>query len=149
MKLKITNEQAKRLNLINEQVDDIIKFEELCKKQIEEVYKFFVKITNMYVIDLIEQGADNTLKTYYDAIDKIDTVLYNQSTRLSNIIDKLDNEDERYSLQDRVDSAYYPILKKVNGLHELIDSLRKVSELSEYKEDGLLDIFKDVKSMNI
>lgn len=149
MKLKITNEQAKRLNLISEQVDDIIKFEEICKKQIEEVNKFFVMITNMYVFDLISQSADNTLRTYYNELDKIDTVLYNQSTRLSSIIDGMENEDERYNLQDRVDSAYFPILKKINALHSLIDELKKVSELSEYKEDGILDIFKDVKSMNI
>jgi len=149
MKLKITNEQAKRLSLINEQLDDIIKFEDLCKKQMEEVNKIFVQITNMYVIELIEQGGDNTLKNYYNTLDKIDTTLYNQSNRLSNTISTMEDEDEMDRLQDRVDSAYFPILKKVNALHKLIDSLRAVSDLSDSGEDSMLDIFKDIKSMNI
>ena len=141
MKIKITEEQAKRLKLIKENADPLTYFEQHCVKLIAEINKVYGKVININVAEIL--SGEVSISELSKHLDKIEDSLRVYEKKAYAYIETLPEED----LDVRIDDAYYKVNQKLTPLQLMVMDLERFQNSSE--EHKLTEPFKDVKPMDI
>lgn len=124
----ITEDQAKRLNLINEDVNPLTVLERISNVRTPEMDSLYVKLSKITIEALIKNSLDvPNLQRYID--HKIETELDNA---YSNAYDYSSSSSD--DLTERIDLAYYPLKRKINAIQLILGGLEKFqSSMSDGK----------------
>jgi len=141
MKVRITETQAKRLNLINEDTDMVSQFEQYCKVKVQEVNNIYVKVSNLTIIDIFENSVN--FGELYNYVNNIENKLLEAEKRTYDYINNLPDND----LDIRIDNAYSSVGDKLTSIQLIIMELEKLQNLNS--EHKLKDSFNDVKPIDI
>jgi hypothetical protein len=143
MKIKITEKQAKRLNLLKESDEDAISVLHRYTIKAEQILtKIFNDLTNLSVLEI-----QNT------NFDKIASVI-SEIEKKSRLLDKYANdyinsqpEDNNWELESRLTDASYEFNKKLTIIEDLN---YKLSNLQEYMlENDIMSKFPPLDITNI
>lgn len=138
MKLRITEEQASRLKLINEDVNLVAKFEEFCNAKVKEINTLYVRIISLSVAEVISNEID---------LNALEKHLYRLETSLLNVERKTSSSVADESLKEKIDVAYNKADRKLSLLQLVLLDLEKLQESAN--EHRVTDYFGDVKPMDI
>jgi hypothetical protein len=141
MKVRITESQAKRLNLINEDTDMVSQFEQYCKVKVQELNNIYTKISNLSIIDIFENSVN--FGELYNYVSNIENKLLEAEKRTYDYINNLPDND----LDTRIDNAYSSVGDKLTSIQLIIMELEKLQNLNT--EHKLKDSFNDVKPIDI
>lgn len=141
MKIKITEGQATRLKLINEDVNMVAKFEEFCNAKIQEINNLFVSVSNISVIEII--GNEIGLSKIYKRLNIIENKVMLAERETYASIDEASEEN----LDLRIDRAYDSVTAKLSSLQLIVMELEKLQELSN--EHNLKKSFDDIKPIDV
>ena len=142
MKIKITEDQAKRLNLINEDVNPLTQYEAFCKQMIEKVNKVYLHVTAISIAEILNNQVN--MEEINSQLDKIESEVYNGSRRAYQYIANLPEDTD---LDIRIDNANSLVMDKLTPLQLITMDLEKI-QLSIEQHD-ITGPFKDVKPMDI
>lgn len=140
-KIKITEDQAIRLKILNEDANPLVKYELYCRKRAEEVDRCFVKVININIAEILHNEV-NIREIYKYLSDIEDQVLSVEKQAYSHIA-HMDGED----LDLVIDNATDLVTDKITSLQLIISDLEKIQELNE--EHKLLKQFANVKPIDI
>jgi len=141
MKIKITEEQAKRFKLINEDTNPLSQFEHFCTVKVQDVNKLYSKVISLTIIELL--NGEINLKDISNVLDKIEGDIHNGNKRAYNYINSLPDED----LDIRIDRASDSVMRKLNVLQLMVMDLEKFQFSGQ--QHSITRLFKDVKPMDI
>jgi len=142
MKIKITEGQANRLKLINEDVSVIAKFEEFCNAKVKELNALYINIGMISIVEILNNEI--SLAKISKRLDAIDSALMDGDRRAYSVITDA-NEGE--NLDIRIDNAHHLVSQKLRPLQMIVLDLEKLQELSN--EHELNKPFSDVKPIDI
>ena len=114
MKIKISEAQAKRLKLVNENVDIIGQFEHLCQTTIQEVNKIYLKVINIAVSDILDGQVK--IQDIYQYVDRIENKILDADKKAYAYIAQLPEAD----LDLRIDNAASSVTDKITALQLII-----------------------------
>jgi len=143
MKIKITEYQAKRLKL-NENIDPVSIFENLCKIKTDKLNKMYVKVSNITVIDILTKEVD--VVQISDWLTALENELYNKNSAAYKYIEQFP-EDELSDFDVRIMNAQNKIDDKINSLYLIINALEKLSDLVD--ENDITKAYIDTKTIDI
>lgn len=143
-KIKITEDQAKRLKLINENTEPVIKFETFCEKLNAEIDKLYLNVTNLSVSDILSNNPN--INTLQGILNNYDDYLYSNKMKAQNFINSLP-EDQLHSLDLRIDNVNSKVSNKISSLSIILSDLEKLQTANETHD--LSGQFKNVKPMDI
>lgn len=141
MKIKITENQAKRLKLISEDSNPLSQFEHFCAVKVQEVNKLYGKIINITIAEIAQNEV--SMKAINGVLDKIDQEIHVGNKRTYDYINNLPDED----LDLRIDRASSSVMDKLTPLQLISMDLEKLQEAIQ--ERNLLAPFKDLKPLDI
>lgn len=141
MKIKISEGQANRLNLLKEELNPLTKFEHYCKVKSEELNKLYAKVSNIIIIEVL--NGEVNIREIIDILDGIESSLYNGNTAAYKYIEQLPENE----LDVRIDDAQYYIDHKINSIQLILDSLERLSDSVD--ELKITQPFDDVKPIDI
>lgn len=141
MKIKITEDQAKRLNLINEDVNPLTQFEAYCKDKAQVINNLYLKVTAISINEILH-GQIN-MEEINNQLDLIEDSVRNGTKRAYQYIQNLPETD----LDIRIDNAEDIVLNKLHALQLITMDLEKLQLSTE--QHNTLTPFKDVKPMDI
>ena len=141
MKIKITEDQAKRLKLISENANPLSQFELFCKSKIQEINKLYVNVTNLSVAEIINNDIE--MASISGTLDKIESDLHVSNNRAYQYINTLPESD----LDVRIDRAYDSVKDKLNSLQIIVMDLERL-QLSSL-DHSLTASFEDTKPKDI
>jgi hypothetical protein len=141
MKIKITEIQAKRLNLISEDIDQVLSFEQFCKTKLAEVNKWYVKIAGISIEEILHNEVN--MEKINDYLNKIESDIRTENRKAYNYINNLPEDD----LDIRIDRAEDTVLGKLTSLQLITMDLEKL-QLS-LESNKIKDMFKDVQPIDI
>lgn len=141
MKIKITEEQAKRFKLISEDTNPLSQFEQFCATKVQDVNKLYSKVISTSVNEIL--NGEVNLKDINNILDKIEGDVHTGYKRSYNYINSLPDED----LDVRIDRASDSVMSKLTVLQLLVMDLEKL-QLSG-QQHSITRLFKDVKPMDI
>jgi len=145
MRIKITEEQAKRLNILTEDSYPIVNLEQFVKLKMDIVDAFFSKLINLSISDVLND--DGKLQVIKDRVEIMDKALSDHYVRAVRYIENLPDNPEDEELLTRCEDAKHEISNKLQTLIDLISSLEKLSE--ESKNQEYFKFFKDSGPMEI
>jgi seryl-tRNA synthetase len=137
MKIKITEEQANRLSLLNNN-NPIVNVERFSKIKTEIVNRLFSEVLNLTIgeslsgfdkLELIQEKCDNISND----LSKLKRIADDYINSLGDS-DSLEHTPESEALELRLDEAQYKLYNKLNTLDNLIHALVKVGKISKNKE---------------
>ncbi len=142
MKIKITESQAKRLNLLKEDMTPLAKFEDYCKNKSKELDKLYLYVVNYSILDILDEKIDiNKINTEVEAIDK-------SLVQFSNLTyDYYKKLPEDQTIGDRIDNAYDNLNNKLSTLTNILVPLEMIQ--NENKQHRISNSFSDVKPLDI
>jgi hypothetical protein len=140
-KIKITESQAKRLKLINENADELARFEHFCKIKVDEINKVYTKVTNISVAEILNHEVN--MVEINNILEKIDNELYIGNKKAYESINNLPESD----LDVRIDKAYDKVHNKLTPLQIIVLDLEKLQLAAE--QHDLTGPFNDVKPIDI
>lgn len=141
MKIKITEEQAKRLKLINEDINPLTQFEGFCKVKIQEVDKLYLQITSLSIYEILHNQF--SMSELNKKIELIEEEVGRGNRRAYQYIHNLPDED----LDIRIDRATEAVNDKLTALQLITMDLEKLQLSTE--QHNIMAPFKDVKPMDI
>ena len=141
-KIKITEEQAKRLKLIDEGIDPLTQFEEFAKARVNEINLLYGKVINLTTAEVINHEIDMT--EIWKHLSNIGTALHAKNKIAYNFIVNSPESDE---LDARIDIAYDSVSNKLTALELIVTNLETLQD--EAEEHKLSSVFQDVKPMEI
>lgn len=144
MKIKITESQATRLKLINEDVNPLTSFELYCKIKVRYVNEQFLKVQNLTVSEIL--SGDINLEALSTILNDLESELSFKANRTTDYINNLD--DGTYDELDvRIDNAQRLVSNKLDALSIIVLTLEK---LQESNDDNILSKqFSDVAQLDI
>jgi hypothetical protein len=141
MKIRITENQAKRLNLIKEDVNPLIKFEEYCKIKVKEINSLYNNMMMVSIGNIVNNEIDTgKLK---NRLDEMESEMNDMNKRAYDYINNLPDGD----LDLRIDRATDMVSNKLTSLQLIVMDLEKLQELIE--EHNLTNSFSDIKPIDI
>lgn len=141
MKLKISEEQARRLKLINENTNPLTQFEQHCTKLIAEINKVYSKVININVIEILNNEV--SISDISKHLDKIEDSLRAYERKAYDYVNALPEQD----LDAIIDDAYYKVNQKLTPLQLMVMDLERFQNSAE--EHSLTEPFNDVKPLDI
>lgn len=141
MKIIITEGQAKRLKLINENTDPLTQFEYLCKSKIQEINKLYTKVTNLSIHEILHKEID--MGNLYKILENIENNLMMADKKSYDYIKTLPEAN----LDDRIDSAHDSVSDRLRPLQIIVMDLEKLQLSTE--EHSLTQPFNDIKPLDI
>lgn len=140
-KIIITEDQAKRLNLINEDINPLSQYEQFCKVRVEEVNKLYSRVTSISIGEILNN--DVNMEQMNGLLDKIENDMRAGNKRAYDYINNLPESD----LDIRIDRAYDTVNDKLTALQLIVMDLEKLQLSTE--QHNLLKSFSDVKPLDI
>ena len=128
MKIKITEEQANRLNLLKEDINPIDKLKQYVNIKLDIVNNLYNKLINLSVYELLTEKID---------FNQIDRMLMNMEDEIHVLIRQAysyidDLPDE--GLDIIIDRTEEKLNNKISSIHLLISGIEKIPDLEdEYK----------------
>lgn len=141
MKIKITENQAKRLKLINEETDIISQLEQFSKIKSQEINNIFLKLSETTINEII--GGSVNLPELSKHLDNIDSGLYAANKKAYAFIETLPDEN----LDLRIDRAFSSLNLKLTSVNMIVNELKKLSDI--LAEHNVKDVFKEAKPIEI
>lgn len=141
MKIKITENQAKRLKLINEDINPLTQYEAFCKQMVEKVNKMYLHISAISISEILNnQVSMEEINTQLNAMER---EIANGGKRAYQYINNSQEED----LDVRIDNAENLVMDKLTPLQLITMDLEKLQLTIE--QHNITAPFKDVKPMDI
>ena len=129
MKIKITETQAKRLNLLKENNEDAIGVLHKNVMRFEPIItKIFNELTNLSVSEILDTNFDNINSVITDIQEKVGLL-----ERQANAYINTQSEDDNWDLENRLTDASYEFKKRLDIVEELN---YKLSNLQQYMEEN-------------
>ena len=143
MKIKITEGQTKRLNLLKENNEDPIGVLHKNTLRLEPVLsKIFNELTNLSVSEIQNTNFDNITSVISEIEEKVGLL-----ERQANAYINTQSEDDNWDLENRLTDATYEFNKKLNIIEDLN---YKLSNLQEYmSENDIMSKFPPLDITNI
>jgi hypothetical protein len=141
MKIKITEQQAKRLGFINENVDVLTQFEQLCRAKSQEMDKLYMKLTDLSVAEIL--NGEISFEEMESYVRNIEGKLMDANRKAYSYIENLPEED----LDLRIDNAFDKANGKIASIQLIIYGLRDLQNSSE--EHNLTKDFANLKPIDI
>jgi len=141
MKIKITEQQAKRLGFINENVDVLTQFEQLCRAKSQEMDKLYMKLTDLSVAEIL--NGEVSFEEMESYVRNIEGKLMDANRKAYSYIENLPEED----LDLRIDDAFDKANGKIASIQLIIYGLRDLQDSSE--EHNLTKDFANLKPIEI
>lgn len=141
MKIKITESQAKRFKLLNENADPLSQFEKLCSIKIQEINKLYNRVTALSIYEILHKEMD--MASIYSLLDKIENDLQMGDRDAYAYIKNRPEED----LDLRIDKAHDNVMNRLTPLQLIVMDLEKLQLSTE--EHDLTKAFKDIKPIDI
>ena len=141
MKIKITEQQAKRLRIINEDVDVLTQFEQLCRAKSQEMDKLYMKLTDLSVAEIL--NGEVSFEEMESYVRNIEGKLMDANRKAYSYIENLPEED----LDLRIDDAFDKANGKIASIQLIIYGLRDLQDSSE--EHNLTKDFANLKPIEI
>jgi hypothetical protein len=141
MKIKITEDQARRLKLITENSDVLLQFEELCKAKIQEINTLYNRVTSYSIYEILHKEID--MAGIYEILDKIENEVNHGNRKAYSFIKNSSESD----LDIRIDNAHDRVTNKLTPLQIIVMDLEKLQLSTE--EHDLTNAFKDIKPIDI
>jgi len=141
MKIRITEEQAKRIKLINEDINQLIQFEEFCKRKIQEINTIYVKVINLTIAEVVNGEVD--MVKIERILGSIGTSIHEANKVAYRYIEGLPEEN----LDLRIDKVYDAVTDKLTSLELIVMDLESLQ--SKAKEHHLSNSFSDTKPIDI
>ena len=141
MKIKITENQALRLNLLNENLNPLTQFENLCMIKIREVNKLFLKVTSISIGEILNNEIDISKINF--ELNKIEDDIRISNRKAYAFIDGLTEED----LDVRIDRADSNVINRLTSLQLITMDLETLQISAE--EHKIIEQFGDVNPIDI
>jgi hypothetical protein len=141
MKIKISESQAKRLQLIKEETNPLIGFEQFCKVKIQEINKLYTNISHVSIGEIVNHEIDMT--KINNRLEEIETSLNEMNKKAYDYINNLPESD----LDLRIDRASDSVSNKLTSLQLIIGDLEKIQKL--VLDHNLGNSFSDIKPIDI
>lgn len=141
MKIKITEQQAKRLRIINEDIDVLSQFEQLCKVNSQEMDKLYMKLSDLSVAEILNNEVSfEEMESY---VRNIEAKLMDANRKAYSYIENLPEED----LDLRIDNAFDKANGKISSIQLIIYGLKDLQNSSE--EHNLTKDFENLKPIEV
>lgn len=141
MKIKITEQQAKRLRIIKEDIDVLSQFEQLCKVNSQEMDKLYMKLSDLSVAEILNNEV--SLEEMESYVRNIEAKLMDANRKAYSYIENLPEED----LDLRIDNAFDKANGKVSSIQLIIYGLKDLQNSAE--EHNLTKDFANLKPIDI
>ena len=141
MKIKITEQQAKRLRIINEDIDVLSQFEQLCKVNSQEMDKLYMKLSDLSVAEILNNEV--SLEEIESYVRNIEAKLMDANRKAYSYIENLPEED----LDLRIDNAFDKANGKISSIQLIIYGLKDLQNSSE--EHNLTKDFENLKPIEV
>jgi hypothetical protein len=141
MKIKITEGQAKRLGLINENADPLVQYEQYCSQLVPVVEKMYQQVINITVDDLLNKRVN--MEELNKKLDSIESAISDGSRKAYAFINNSPEED----LDVRIDKAHDLVMDKLTPLQLVTMDLERLQNSSEMHR--LTEPFKHIKPLDI
>lgn len=143
MKIIITEDQARRLNIIDPSSDPIVKMEQYSKLKMDVIDKMYQKIGNLSISEItspdFELDLDSTLNNISSESHKIYMLGYRYLESIS--------DEEADGLDVKLDDANSALSAKIDGLEALIYGIKNINYIS--LENQLPNVFKAQEPLDI
>jgi hypothetical protein len=136
MKIKITESQAKRLKLINENYDEISRFEEFCETKVKLVDKYYVRVSFITIAEILNKEVN--FEVINEELNAIEREISQASEIANDYVESLSEE-----LFYRVRNAEHKVMDKLTSLQLITMDLETLQ--STINKHNLSKPFKDVK----
>ncbi len=143
MKIIITEEQAKRLNLINEDTNPLAQFEKFCQLRLEHVNQLYLKVSSITINEILNNQVD--MSEINKELDKIEDAVRKGSRIAYQYINNRPESEE--GLDIRIDDAEFKVSQRLNALQLVTMDLEKLQVSIE--QHDIAAPFHDVKPMDI
>lgn len=141
MKIKITEAQARRLNLLKESNDPVARIEQYVKIKSEVVNNLYDKIVNLSVYELLTGNIN------FNADARMLMLITDEVRILSKQAYSYINNLPDDNLDQRIDDAQYFLDNKIDSLQLIISSIERVYEMED--EHKVTQFFKNSGPMDI
>ena len=141
MKIKITEQQAKRLRIIKEDIDVLSQFEQLCKVNSQEMDKLYMKLSDLSVAEILNNEV--SLEEMESYVRNIEAKLMDANRKAYSYIENLPEED----LDLRIDNAFDKANGKISSIQLIIYGLKDLQNSAE--EHNLTKDFANLKPIDI
>lgn len=141
MKIKITEQQAKRLRIINEDIDVLSQFEQLCRVNSQEMDKLYMKLSDLSVAEILNNEVSfEEMESY---VRNIEAKLMDANRKAYSYIENLPEED----LDLRIDNAFDKANGKISSIQLIIYGLKDLQNSAE--EHNLTKDFENLKPIEV
>jgi hypothetical protein len=141
MKIKITEQQAKRLRIINEDIDVLSQFEQLCRVNSQEMDKLYMKLSDLSVAEILNNEVSfEEMESY---VRNIEAKLMDANRKAYSYIENLPDEN----LDLRIDNAFDKANGKISSIQLIIYGLKDLQNSSE--EHNLIKDFENLKPIEV
>lgn len=141
MKIKITEQQAKRLRIINEDIDVLSQFEQLCKVNSQEMDKLYMKLSDLSVAEILNNEVSfEEMESY---VRNIEAKLMDANRKAYSYIENLPDEN----LDLRIDNAFDKANGKISSIQLIIYGLKDLQNSAE--EHNLTKDFENLKPIEV
>ena len=141
MKIKITEQQAKRLRIIKEDIDVLSQFEQLCKVNSQEMDKLYMKLSDLSVAEILNNEV--SLEEMESYVRNIEAKLMDANRKAYSYIENLPDEN----LDLRIDNAFDKANGKISSIQLIIYGLKDLQNSAE--EHNLTKDFENLKPIDI
>lgn len=141
MKIKITENQAKRLGLINENIDPLTQYEDYCKKMVERVNAIYRQVINVTIDDLVHNKVN--MEEINKQLDAIDMGIGEGSRKAYAYIENKPESD----LDIRIDKAHDLVNDRLTPLQLITMDLERLQ--SANTSHNYVKVFSDIKPLDI
>jgi hypothetical protein len=143
MKIIITEDQARRLNILNSSSDPILKMEQYAKLKVDVIDKMYEKILNLSVSEIISEDFELAIKSNLSEISNESHKIYILGYRYLESM----SDEEADGLDMRLDDANSILSAKINALEALIYGIENLNYISI--ENELTNVFKPQEPLDI
>ena len=141
MKIKITENQFKKIKLIMENEEPLAKFKQLCAEKAAELDKIYSKITFESVGDILAMNLN--IKSISKMVDNIEDFMYKAKRQYMSIY----GVDDEGQIEEAIDDMADVVKDKASSLTLILD---KLDDIQNYQEEfNLTAQFKNIKPLEI
>lgn len=143
MKIIITEDQARRLNILNPNSDPIVKLEQYVKLKTEVIDGMFQNLVNLSLIEIMNPDfnldLDNVIDDVKSGVNKLYIAGYRYLDTLS--------DDESEGLDVKLDDASRLLTDKLYAMEIIVNKVQDLKQASN--EFHLTDVFKNQEPLDI
>ncbi len=142
MRIRITEDQANRLNILNNGDDPIKLLNQYTKLKMDIVDNIYNTLVNLSVSELM--NSELNLEGYEDIISGIEVGINKYKENAFNFIG---HDDEKEEQRREADIIPYDLERKISGLDSMLSTLDRT--MSALEDNEYLRLFKGNKPIDI